>query len=74
MNHILAAYELLVPGGILVSVSSPSPFWRTDRKSVEFQDWIQEVNAQVVDVSEGAFRESGTMLRTKIIKARKPDS
>ena len=71
VDHILAAYGLLVPGGILVSVSSPSPFWRTDRKSVEFQNWIQAVNAQVVDVPEGAFKESGTMLRTKIIKARK---
>lgn len=74
VDHILAAYRLLVPGGILVSVSSPSPFWRTDRKSVEFQNWIQDVNAQVVDVPEGAFKESGTMLRTKIIKVRKPVS
>lgn len=72
VDHILAAYGLLVPGGILVSVSSPSPFGRTDRKSVEFQNWIQAVNAQVVDVPEGAFKESGTMLRTKIIKVRKP--
>lgn len=71
VDHILAAYGLLVPGGILVSVSSPSPFWRTDRKSVEFQNWIQAVNGQVVDVPEGAFKESGTMLRTKIVKVRK---
>lgn len=72
VDHILAAYGLLVPGGILVSVSSPSPFWRTDRKSVEFQNWIRAVNAQVVDVPEGIFRESGTMLRTKIVKVHKP--
>lgn len=72
VDHILAAYKLLIPGGILVSVSSPSPFWRTDRKSVEFQNWIQAVNAQVVDVPEGTFKESGTMLRTKIVKVRKP--
>lgn len=74
VTHILAAYKLLAPGGILASVSSPSPFWRTDRKSVEFQNWIQDVSAQVVDVPEGAFKESGTMLRTKIIKIRKPVS
>lgn len=71
VDHILAAYKLLVPGGILVSVSSPSPLWRADRKSIEFQNWIQAVNAQVVDVPVGAFKESGTMLRTKIIKVRK---
>ena len=74
VDHILVAYELLVPGGVLVSVTSPSPFWRTDKKSVEFQKWVQTVKAQVVDVPEGAFRESGTMLRTKIVKVHKPAS
>lgn len=60
-----------MPGGVLVSVLSPSPFWRTDRKSADFRDWLSEVCAEVFDVPEGAFKESGTMIRTKIIKARK---
>lgn len=71
VDHILAAYNLLAPGGVLVSVVSPSPFFRTDKKSVLFQNWMKEVNAEVVDVPEGAFKESGTMIRTKIIKAYK---
>lgn len=71
VDHIFAAYKMLAPGGILVSVVSPSPFWRTDRKSIEFQKWIQDVDAEVVDVPEGAFKESGTMIRTKIIKVYK---
>ena len=74
VDHILAAYELLVPGGILVSVSSPSPFWRTDRKSVGFQNWVQAVNAQIVDVPEGAFKESGTMLCTKHENCQSPQT
>lgn len=48
VDHILAVHGLLVPGGILVSVFSPSPFWRAGRESVEFQNWIQTVNAQAV--------------------------
>ena len=71
VDHILAAYNLLAPGGVLVSVVSPSPFFRTDKKSVAFQNWMQEVDAEVIDVPEGAFKESGTMIRTKIIKAYK---
>ena len=71
VDHILAAYNLLAPGGVLVSVVSPSPFFRTDKKSVLFQNWMKEVNAEVVDVPEGAFKESGTMITTKIIKAYK---
>ena len=45
VDHILAAYGLLIPGGILVPVFRPLPFWRADRKSAEFQNWIQTVNA-----------------------------
>ena len=71
VDHILAAYNLLSSGGVLVSVVSPSPFFRTDKKSVAFQNWIREVDAEVIDVPEGAFKESGTMIRTKIIKAYK---
>lgn len=71
VDHIMAAYELLESGGILVSVVSPSPFFRTDKKSVAFREWMQNVNADVIDVPEGAFKESGTMIRTKIIKVRK---
>lgn len=71
VDHILAAYNLLSSGGVLVSVVSPSPFFRTDKKSVVFQNWIREVDAEVIDVPEGAFKESGTMIRTKIIKAYK---
>lgn len=44
VNHILAAYELLIPGGIFVSVTSPSPFWQTDRKSVGFQNWVRSMH------------------------------
>lgn len=71
VDHILTAYELLESNGILVSVISPSPFFREDKKSVMFRSWMQEINAEVIDVPEGAFKESGTMIRTKIIKVCK---
>lgn len=68
VDHILAAYKILAPGGILVSVVSPSPFWRTDRKSVEFQNWIQDTKAQVVDVQEGALRKAGPCFARRLLK------
>lgn len=72
VKHILTAWDVLRPGGVLVSVCSPSPFFRTDKKSVGFRTWLEETNAEIVDVPEGAFKSSGTMIRTKIIKAIKP--
>lgn len=71
VSHIWAAYSILKPGGMLVSVVSPSPFFRTNKTSIDFREWLDEVNAEVIDVPEGAFKESGTPIRTKIIKLRK---
>ncbi len=71
IDHIMEAWKVLQPGGILVSVVSESPFFRTNRKSVEFRDFLDENNAEVVSLPEGAFKESGTMVRTRIIKLKK---
>ena len=75
IDHIMAAFELLVPGGVLVSVVSPSPFWRTNEKAQGFRDWLQTGDSlelmEEIDLPEGAFKESGTMIPTKIIKLRR---
>lgn len=70
--HIFQAWELLDSGGILVSVVSESPFFRENKLSKEFRVWLNETNAEVRDLEAGAFRESGTNVKTRIIKVRKP--
>jgi predicted RNA methylase len=72
IQHILRAFELLKSGGILVSILSPSPFFCTDNLSVKFRDFLNGFNAEVIDFDPGAFKESGTLIRTKGIKVRKP--
>jgi predicted RNA methylase len=71
VDHITRAYEILRPGGVLVAVCSPSPFFRNNAKSVAFASFLSEVGAEVLDVPEGAFKASGTNIRTKIVKIRK---
>lgn len=71
VDHVYHAYSLLKPGGILVSVMSVSWQWRTNKKSVAFREWLEENNAEVVDIESGAFKESGTLIPTTIIKIRK---
>lgn len=68
VDFILHAFNFLKPGGILVSVCSASPFFRTNKKSVDFRAFLEENNAQVIDLPEGSFKESGTMVRTKLVK------
>jgi len=70
-THILKAYERLAPGGILVSVASSSILWRTDNRAEVFRDFLSGVHASIEELDEGAFKESGTMVRTCIVKIRK---
>lgn len=71
IDHVLHAFELLNDGGILVSVMSESPFFRTDKKSVAFRDFLEEHNAEVYKLDSGAFHESGTEIMTRLVKIRK---
>lgn len=68
VDHILHAYSLLEEGGILVSVVSESPFFRENKKSVDFRKFLKEVNAEVITNPEGTFKDSGTMVKTRLIK------
>lgn len=49
-----------------------STFFRSDKKSVEFRDFLDSVYAQTIKLEPGAFRESGTDVVTRIVKIRKP--
>ena len=73
--HIRTAFEMLSPGGILVSVASTSWKWRENEKSQEFRDWLESDTAvakyEVVELEQGDFKESGTMIKTVIIKIRR---
>ena len=67
LEHIRHAYKFLATGGILVSVLSPSFEFRSDRKSTEFRDWLQEVNATWENLPDGAFKASGTGVSTRLL-------
>lgn len=72
VKHILHAWSMLANGGILVSIVSESPFFREDNVSKEFRDWLDENNADVDSLESGEFKESGTMVKTRLIVVKKP--
>lgn len=75
ITHVEHAYSLLRPGGRLVSVVSEGPFFRSDRKSIAFREWLQEVNADIERLPDDAFkgREAfrQTAVRTRLISLAK---
>ncbi|HVB33751.1 MAG TPA: class I SAM-dependent methyltransferase [Patescibacteria group bacterium] len=68
IDHIRHAYDILQSGGILVSIVSESPFFRENTKSVDFREWLDSVHAYIEELPEGTFKESGTMVRARLIK------
>lgn len=69
IDHITHALEnCLADGGILVSIVSESPFFRTTKKAEAFRNLLEKYNAEVIELPVGAFKSSGTNVKTRIIK------
>jgi hypothetical protein len=68
VDHIAHAFEnFLKPGGILVSVVSESPFFRSTAKSEMFRRLVT-MHGTSFSLPAGAFAESGTEVMTRIVK------
>lgn len=67
IDHIYQAYKHLADGGRLVSVVSESPFHRQDKKAAAFRDWLDEVGGYDIDLVAGAFADSGTGIKARLI-------
>lgn len=72
IEHVHHAYSMLKPGGILVSVIGASGLFREDSKSEAFRAFLTITNAEIIPIEAGAFKESGTMVPTYIIRIHKP--
>jgi hypothetical protein len=67
MAHVRHAFDMLKPGGRLVAIMSPGPFYRQDRKAQEFRDWFDDLAGDKTDIAAGAFKESGTGVATVMV-------
>lgn len=60
IDHIRKMYDCLKPGGRLVSIASMSWYIGSQKKQVEFKNWLDQVGATTEEIEKGAFKESGT--------------
>ena len=67
IDHILKMWDCLNDGGRLVSICSTSWFNGSQRKQIQFIQFLDENDAEVLDIEPGAFKESGTNVGGKII-------
>lgn len=69
--HVRHALRFVKPGGYLVSVMSAGMRFRSTKNAVAFRQQLDELGADVEDLPEGSFRESGTMVRACIVTIRR---
>jgi hypothetical protein len=76
MAHVQRAYEVLAPGGRVVSVMSVGPFQRSDKQSAAFRAWLDDVGGETYELPQGAFtgkdafRQTG--VNTQLVVIDKP--
>lgn len=67
IDHIRKMYNDLLPEGRLVSIASESWVDGSQKKQIAFRKWLDEVDAEIIEIERGSFKESGTMVGGKII-------
>jgi hypothetical protein len=71
VDHVRHAYSLLKDDGKMVSVMAESAFFRSDRKAVEFREWLDSVWGDSCELPEGAFKDSGTGVKVRLVVIEK---
>ncbi len=67
IKHVLHALQFLCDGGRLVSVMSASVTFRDNTLTQDFRALVSSRSGSIEELPEGAFKSSGTMVRTVIV-------
>lgn len=68
IRHTRMMYDALNPDcGEMCVITSRHWINAQEKECVEFRDWIQEVEAETLEIPEGSFDESGTSIATMAI-------
>lgn len=69
ISHVTTAFSLLADGGVLIAIMSSGVLFRENKKTTEFRENILDKYAVLIENNpEGAFKASGTMVNTVMIK------
>lgn len=67
IHHVNHALKFLRPDGLLVSVMSAGVTFRDNKLTQDFRDLIRARGGDIEALPDGAFKESGTGVRTVIV-------
>ena len=68
IDHIKHMYSLLRNKGILVSIASKHWQSSNNKKETEFKQWLEDVQAEIIELETGRFKESSTNISSVIVR------
>lgn len=71
IDHVRLMYERLEVGGTLAAIMSQHWKIASEKKCVDFRNWLEEVRGQVFEIGAGEFKESGTLISTVAVVIKK---
>lgn len=71
IEHVRIMYKLLEKGGTLAAITSSHWKIASEKKCVDFRNWLEEVHGEVFEIGTGEFKESGTSISTMAVVIRK---
>jgi len=70
--HIRHAWDLLASKGRIVAIASEHCWIANNNRCTQFREWLNDLRAMVEELPEGTFKESGTMVRARLVVIDKP--
>lgn len=72
IDHICKIYMCCKPGGRIVTIAGKHWQIGQENKCKQFREWLSEINAEIIEIEAGTFKESGTNISTCILIIDKP--
>lgn len=67
IDHVMHAHKFLNEGGQLLSIMSASFTFNQTKKAQSFRDWLTANDGHWIELPQGSFKESGTMVNTVLV-------
>lgn len=76
--HLQHAFDILNPGGKVVSIIGEGSFIRNDKSSTAFREWLDSVGATVEELPSGTFKDTDLLATTganaRLVEIYKPET
>ena len=73
IDHIMHAWGLLAPGGLLIAVAAAGVQFREDRRTKEFRKFVADHGGHIAELAGDSFRSEGTSVRTCVVTLLRGD-